>query len=540
MRVRRWLALGAAVVLFGACTRGSTTAHPLAAATGSRAGGTLTVGFGRPGSVDPLDAYEPNGLLIARTMCDTLLEIDPRTGSLRPGLASSWEIQDNGTQFSMRLRKGARFSDGRKVTAADVAFSLSRAANPAFAGRAAELLSPIVGWPELRGETKSSNPRTRKELVGVRALTSDTVRIDLRFPLADAIRLFTHPVTAPVSKRATEADPDRAAAQPTCAGPYRLAQPWTASASTIVLERVRSYDARSTTRTRGGAGYADRIEFLVGEAPADVVVPHPTDATRAGMERVSGPAPGAEFVGLPAGTTSPFRERVVREALSAALDRERLTTVVGADSRAPALGFLPPSLGRTTSCGDRVPLRADVTRAKALLGGAHIELTSQAMQLFFNDDGRNRTLVEDVAAQWRDALGLNVQTVALPFDELVSKATLGAGMPGPFRVSWSAAYPSADAQLAPLFSGGATSQANFGRWSDPQWDRSLNREARKADNEADRRVQYQRLQDRLCQTLPAIPLLWQRAILDVNPARVGGTFLDPVTGAPNPREIWVR
>lgn len=558
MRTGRRAALAivlVAVALLAACTPGDDLPPPAAAAAGAREGGTLVAGIGRPGSVDPLDAYEPNGLLIARTMCDTLVEIDPRDGSIEPGLASSWEVQDNGTQLSLRIREGARFSDGRKVTARDVAYSLSRAASPSFAGRSADLLSPIFGWPELRGEAESRDPRARKELLGVRALTSDTVRIDLRFPLADAIRLFAHPVTAPVSRQATESNPDLGASRPVCSGPYRLARPWTASDTTIALERVPGYTGRSAVRTNGGAGYAARIELVVAGGPeagalpnrAQLIVPPPgeTVAPPPGFERVAGPAPGIELIGLPAGTTSPYRDATVRRALSLALDRERLATSVGSGARVPARGFVPPALAgvhRRGACGERITAGPDGARAKAMLEQAPVELNTGTLRLFYNDEGRNKALAEEVAAQWRDNLGLQIQAAPVPFDEMLTAATSGAGLTGPFRISWSAPYPSADALLAPLFSGGATNQANLGRWNDPAWDRSLNREARKAGDEDDRRLQYQQLEDRLCETMPAIPLLWEQAILDVRTGAVaspGGTYLDPLTGLPDLRNLWL-
>lgn len=558
MRIGRRSAVVVVVIaaLVAACTPGDDLPPPRAAAGGAREGGTLVVGIGRPGSIDPLDAYEPNGLLIARTMCDTLIEIDPRDGSLEPGIASSWEVQDNGTQLSLRIRKGARFSDGRKVTARDVAYSLSRAASPSFAGRSADLLSPIYGWPELRGETDSRDPRARKELLGVRALTSDTVRIDLRFPLADAVRLFAHPVTAPVSRQATESDPNGGAARPVCSGPYRLAKPWTAAATAIALERVPGYRGRSAVRTNGGSGYAERIELVVAGGPeaatlasrAQLIVPPPgeTAAPSAGFERVTGPAPGIELIGLPAGTTSPFRDATVRRALSLALDRDRLAAAVGSGARVPARGFIPPAfpgVHRRGACGERITAGADGARAMAMLEQAPVELNTGPLRLFYNDEGRNKALAEEVAAQWRDNLGLQIQAAPVPFEELLTTATTGSGMTGPFRISWSAAYPSADALLAPLFSGGATNQANLGRWNDPVWDRTLNREARKAGDEDDRRLQYQQLEDRLCETLPAIPLLWEQAILDVRPDAVAAparTYLDPLTGLPDLRNLWLR
>ena len=48
-------------------------------------------------------------------------------GSIAPALAESWEISDDGTVYTFRLREGVTFHDGTALDAADVKFSLDRA-----------------------------------------------------------------------------------------------------------------------------------------------------------------------------------------------------------------------------------------------------------------------------------------------------------------------------------------------------------------------------------------------------------------------------
>ena len=54
-----------------------------------------------------------------------LLRRNPESGELEPGLAESWEMSDDGTTYTFKLRD-AKFSDGSPITADDVAFSLER------------------------------------------------------------------------------------------------------------------------------------------------------------------------------------------------------------------------------------------------------------------------------------------------------------------------------------------------------------------------------------------------------------------------------
>lgn len=543
----------AAAVLAGCSPGDGGGPQGRAAADGAEVGGTLRVAIGRPGSVDPLDAYEPDGLLVAATMCDTLVELDPRTGELAPGLAESWTVLDEGTRISFRLRRSARFSDGRRIRPEDVVASLTRAASPAFAGRAAPLLSGIAGFDDLQREVQAVDSRRRLRLSGVRSLSQDTVQVSFAEPSADAVRLFTHPVTSPVSRRSIEDDPAAAARQPVCSGPYRLVEPWSPGASTFTLERVPGFEGRSTTASRGGAGYVERIEVQVAAAGA---VPEGVDvvagtavgpAPPPGLERRTGPSPAVEYLALPHGPSSPFGELGLRRAVDLALDRSRLAEVAGA-AVAPATSFLPPTLpatARPDPCGaDRLRPTADPAGARALLDAAGADPAALSLRLATNDDGTNRAVVEEMATQLRANLGATVEVTVTPFEELLAAATTGTGLEGPVRVSWAAPYPSADAHLAPLFLGSATTAANLGRWDDPVWDRLLVEEARESGDDGDRVLLHRRLEDRLCELLPSLPLVRALARADVA-ARVGsalpgGTPLDPLTGRVALRELHLR
>ena len=48
-------------------------------------------------------------------------------GSVRPGLAESWTVSDDGLTYTFKLREGVRFHDGTTFDAEDVKFSLDRA-----------------------------------------------------------------------------------------------------------------------------------------------------------------------------------------------------------------------------------------------------------------------------------------------------------------------------------------------------------------------------------------------------------------------------
>jgi peptide/nickel transport system substrate-binding protein len=101
---------------------------------GVKLGGTLTVGVSQDEiSFDPPYTQDNGSLWADMNIYDQLVRLTPDASKLVPGLATSWKITNGGKTYTFDLRT-AKFSNGDPVTAADVVFSLDRAASPkAFA-----------------------------------------------------------------------------------------------------------------------------------------------------------------------------------------------------------------------------------------------------------------------------------------------------------------------------------------------------------------------------------------------------------------------
>ncbi|MFQ5623840.1 MAG: ABC transporter substrate-binding protein [Paracoccaceae bacterium] len=65
-------------------------------------------------------------------------------GSIRPALASSWWISDNGLEYTFTLRSGVTFHDGAKFDSRDVKFSLERAMAEDSTNAQKALFKPIT------------------------------------------------------------------------------------------------------------------------------------------------------------------------------------------------------------------------------------------------------------------------------------------------------------------------------------------------------------------------------------------------------------
>lgn len=87
-------------------------------------------------SLDPAEAYEFSGLDVINNTYDGLIEINPKTLELEPGLAASWSVADDGVTYTFKMKPGITFASGNPVTAEAAAYSLQRAVKvnktPAF------------------------------------------------------------------------------------------------------------------------------------------------------------------------------------------------------------------------------------------------------------------------------------------------------------------------------------------------------------------------------------------------------------------------
>jgi oligopeptide transport system substrate-binding protein len=605
-RARFAALLGTVALAAGGCL-GDDAAAPAPAAPAAELGGSLTVGIEPPASVDPGNAFDRASLLVASTLCDSLLGVDPDTGELVPGLAESWTVSDRGSVVTLKLRDGLTFPDGRALTSQDIVFSLSRAASADLAGLTADLLRPIDGWDEIRGQVEDADDLDRERLRGVRVLTERTVEVSLREPNAEFLAVLAHPVAAPLSRVAVEADPEGARTDPPCIGPYRLTEPFDPEATELVLERVDGHHGTLLGATNGGAGYLDEIRLAVVEDAFDVptapapassptdagspdpaspdpgatptVQPAPEVAPPAldldGLDLVAVPlrawdevrdapghelihtaGPGIDYVGVPVAPLSggadvtrsreeqAARERLLRLALSLALDRTAIAQDALDGARLPADGFLPPTLrpaGLSPACTETVPPTADADAARAALEASGVDLTARALTFTFNDDFANRDLVEAVARQWEDVLGIAVELQATDLAGMLTALADDATPVDAFRTSWAVPYPSVDGYLYPLFSSSQFGLGNLNRYQDPVLDQLLTDDVRRTEDPADRILLVQQALDVTCRDLPLIPVAAQRLGYAVSD-RVASATDDPVggyLGLPLLRELHV-
>lgn len=522
-------------------------------------GGEITVVLPRPASLDPGNLLDRTGEIVARTMCDPLVDFDRETGETVPAVIERFVVTDLGSRMVLRLRRGLRFPDGSKVTSRDVVFSLSRSASPEFAGESAHLLAGIAGYATLRGNADALEPRHRTEFAGIRLMSDEALEVTLDFPSQVVLPVFTHPITSVVSRSALEED-----GTVMCVGPYQPVEPFDPDADTFVLERDPDYQGINEAYSGGGQGYLDRITFVwddavevddgrgvsVSVAPpqvfrdptrADVVDLRVDDlgAARRASDRsvVSTAGPQMQYLAIP-DTVAPVE---VRLALSLALDREALGRTAVREAGLAATAFLPSVLGERTHDPEACPFLSrsgDPRAARELLAASGIDLRGQSIELVTNADFDNLDLVESVAAQWRRTFpGFRVEVTTMPWRDLRDVFEKAEAAPFAVRVSENVRTSSPDAWLRPFWTG-SIGYNNAAGYANSLFDEIINLTTAYAIDPVDEAAEYARAVEMLCQDMPAIPLVEAQRHFSVDD-RLSSVrpMADPVTGGIRLREL---
>ncbi|GAC1428152.1 MAG: ABC transporter substrate-binding protein [Terriglobales bacterium] len=138
-----------------------------------RYGGHLVIGQrSEPKTLNPVTATDGISREVIGRLSSDLITINRASQKTEPGLAKSWTTSADGRTFTLKLRKGIRFSDGHPFDADDVIFSFTVYLDEAVNSPQRDLLI-IDGKPLL-----------------VAKLDQYTVRFTLPRPYAAAERLF--------------------------------------------------------------------------------------------------------------------------------------------------------------------------------------------------------------------------------------------------------------------------------------------------------------------------------------------------------------
>ncbi|MEI3130767.1 MAG: ABC transporter substrate-binding protein [Oscillospiraceae bacterium] len=105
---------------------------------------TITVGVANDiTTLDPQGSNTDANMMAFTLTHETLVEVDPETNEVIPGMATSWTTSDDGCTFTFEIPENVTFSDGTPCTANDIKFTFERAAESSFTKTKVELVTNI-------------------------------------------------------------------------------------------------------------------------------------------------------------------------------------------------------------------------------------------------------------------------------------------------------------------------------------------------------------------------------------------------------------
>jgi oligopeptide transport system substrate-binding protein len=459
-----------------------------------------------------------------------LVSFDPEMNVV-PDLAESWQVE-GGTIYTFTLRAGARFHDGRPVTAHDVVYSWERAADPELeSDTVLAYLGDVVGVKEMReGEAD--------HIVGIAAVDDHTLRVTIDAPKPYFLHKLTYPV-AFVVDRANIAMGDDWYRTPNGTGPYRMVR-WERF-EVQIYERYEDYHleppAIPYVVNKLFAGVGIRL-YETGDIDVTGIgawnVPRvldPDDPLHPDVMTAVNLCTSFIFFDV---EQPPFDDPKVRQAFTMAFDRQQYIDIVMEGIALPAKGLYPPGLPGYN--GDLEGLPHDPARARQLLADSRYGGPEGLPPIVYTTGGIGSYVGSTAAAlaeMWQRDLGITITVENLEPDKYQDK--IDAGYHGQiFSGGWCADYADPENFADVLFH--SDSMQNEGHYSNPELDALLER-ARVEPDVTKRIEMYQQAEQMIVEDAPVLFTTHSLSYVLVKPY-IKGYVMTPV-GVPLTRFLWI-
>jgi len=309
---------------------------------------------------------------------DGLVSVD-ENGNIIPSSATSWDISEDGLDYTFYLRDGIKWSDGKPVTAKDFEYAWLRVLRPETASTYSWFVEMFI-----KNGTEYAAGEVGAEEVGVKATDDQTLVVTLKFPASYFLQALLTGVWLPVRQDAVEADPEKWPFNPETAisnGPFKLTE--YKIGSYITAEKNDNYwDADSVTIDNLKFSFITDVNtaysaFLAGDVDGINSVPptefvnilttddrlHTYDQLRIRFLRLNNKSAGLD-------------DPMVRRAINLAFDREGFLAGLGIITAQPLLGSVPSGLFldgqefRVVSGDNGLAATAQVEEAQKMLADA--------------------------------------------------------------------------------------------------------------------------------------------------------------------------
>lgn len=427
---------------------------------------------------------------------DRLVDVEVGTdgnSKIVPSLAESWDISDDGLEYTFHLRQGVKFHNGNDFTAEDVAYTFHRMLT-VEGGVNTEFIDQIKGADELlAGETDT--------LEGVEVVDDYIIKVTLKEPFAGFLASISSPGVSIYDSEATEAAGDQFGMDPAVTvgtGPFEFSS-WSFN-NQLVLTRNEDYWKGASglpgvvikiipdTETQSMMFESGELDILDLDYAADSV----DRFTETYPDQiVQGPRVGIVYFTMNF-NKEPFQDVRVRKAVQMSIDRQAILDALYGGRGQVEQGIFPHGLIGFNP--DQEEIKYDPEAAKALLAEAGYA------------DGFDMEIAADSSASDTMTMALEIVSDQLAevgiraeiknYDESTWLETRKSGELGSFMSTWSADYNDPDNFIYTFFGNEEKTRIRSINYPDTEVMERVAK-ARTIVNEDERLAEYKALEEKL-------------------------------------------
>lgn len=485
--------------------------------TASAAEGTekvLNVGWSyEPSSLDPARGSEDASYSLINIVGETLLRNVENVA--QPGIAESYETNDDNTEYTFHLREDAVYSDGTPVTANDFAYAFKRLLDTEGAYENAE------GAYIIKNAEAYYNGEAKESDLGIEVVDDHTLKLTLESPTYPLS--FTAHALMPINQAKAEecgitygAEAENILTN----GPFTVTS-WTHD-SEVVLEKNENY-------WNADAIKLDKIVLKLnakGDTAVDMLLAGELDVANMDSQVQADTLMASGFSSLTftggvedvhinhAGSTEEtglfLSNTNFRKALSYAIDRNALVATAYTTDVAATRVVGPNEAGVDAAFVEEYPYEgwsasADAEKAKECLQLALDELGKTAdeiptFSILCYDSNTNMLAMNAVMDMWSQTLGISCQIDAQPLQNMLQKMYNGE------YDFWKGGFPISGVDYLDVFSYYISDQGLF-HYVDETYDEKYDT-ALYATSWADRKAAIADLEQYFCENVVDLVVTW--------------------------------
>ncbi|MGW6732955.1 ABC transporter substrate-binding protein [Streptomyces sp. NPDC055013] len=499
-----------------ACSSGPQSTNETGGGGGRNRTLTAVIGYGNDGSWDPTQTASAFCMAANNHIYEGLLDTDPISREPYAALATQVPADPNATTWKFTLRAGAKFHDGKPVTADDVVFVFDRILDPKTQTLAKGF---FASW-----------------LKEVRKIDAQNVELVLKFPFPDGISRLT---LAKIMPKHVFSQPggweDAIAGKAIGSGPYRQTAHHPKSNTTFEAypdyngPRKAAFKKMNWLTIVDAAPRVARISGASAGAQIADNIPYANIGQLEGGGLTVAGGAGMNNLFLMFNTKhKPFDDVRVRQALHYAIDTGKMIEVALKGHGKPASSFLNeanPSYRRAKSVYDYDPDKAKALLKEAGVSGLKIEILAVNVSWIVD-------CLPTIKASW-DAIGvkttLSPQETTAVFTKMDQKqdyqVVAAASNPNQFGL---------DADLIMHYNYGPENLwMQYTRWADNSIAKALFKDMDRATREPDAEKKKTIVQDYIdvvAEQAVLYPVVHNELMTAWNPEQLTGIRAQPYPG----------